>query len=333
MDLKGKRILLIAPIFFGYELEIIKEMESRGAKVDYIADRPFDKPWQKALNRAAPVLLKPQTEKLFKKKLSLFDTNANAEQYEIVLVIKGLTLSLAMHEELKRRYPLARKILYMWDSMENCPSVDKTLHFYDVTFSFDPEDAKKYKMKMRPLFFTKGFEKEFEAETANLYDISFIGTVHSDRYDVITKIKKSLPQNIKCYWYLYLQAKWVYAVYKIIKSSMRRASIKDFKFISIAKNEVQNVFKHSHCIVDIEHSKQRGLTMRTFETLGASKKLITTNSQITSYDFYDKNNILIINRLNPIIPNIFFQIKYKSINPSVYYKYSLSGWLDELLSI
>jgi hypothetical protein len=327
IDLTGKQILLIAPIFFGYELEIIKEIERRGAKVDYIADRPFDKPWQKALNRIAPAILRPHIEILFAQKLALFNT----QKYDIIFVIKGLTLSLNMHEELKRLYPTAYKILYMWDSMKNCLAVSQTLQLYDATFSFDPEDAQQYKMKMRPLFFTKGFEQKVKLD--NFYDVSFIGTMHSDRYGVLKKIRNNLSPTIKDYWYLYLQARWVYFVYKISKSSMRGAIISEFKFTPADKVEVLNVFKNSKCIVDIEHPKQRGLTMRTFEALGANKKIITTNQQICNYEFYNENNILIVDRNTPYVPDIFLKSEYKPINSILYRKYSIAGWLDEVLNL
>ena len=40
MNLSGKTVLLLAPKFFGYELEIKKERENLGAKVIYFDERP-----------------------------------------------------------------------------------------------------------------------------------------------------------------------------------------------------------------------------------------------------------------------------------------------------
>jgi hypothetical protein len=39
-ELQGKTVLLLAPKFFGYELEIQKELENLGAKVRYFDERP-----------------------------------------------------------------------------------------------------------------------------------------------------------------------------------------------------------------------------------------------------------------------------------------------------
>ena len=40
MNLSGKTVLLLAPKFFGYELEIKKELENLGARVIYFDERP-----------------------------------------------------------------------------------------------------------------------------------------------------------------------------------------------------------------------------------------------------------------------------------------------------
>lgn len=119
------------------------------------------------------------------------------------------------------------------------------------------------------MFFTSGFEKQQRINF--VYDISFIGTAHTDRYSVVSAIDKKLPVGAKKFWYLYLQAKWVYWFYRFTNSGFRQSSITDFEFDSISKVEVQSVFDQSKVILDIEHPKQTGLTIRTLETLGAKK--------------------------------------------------------------
>jgi hypothetical protein len=72
--------------------------------------------------------------------------------------------------------------------------------------------------------------------------------------------------------------------------------------------------------------------MRTFEALGAKKKLITTNSNIINYSFYNKNNILVIDRIDPKIPPSFFQTKFENIEGVTYDKLTLQGWIQELFA-
>jgi hypothetical protein len=70
--------------------------------------------------------------------------------------------------------------------------------------------------------------------------------------------------------------------------------------------------------------------MRTLEALGAGKKLVTTNSAIVQYDFFCSDNILVVDRNSPRIPESFFQVPYKQLSSQLYKKYSVSGWLGEL---
>jgi hypothetical protein len=325
MNLVGKSVLLIAPSFFGYEIEIQDEIRRRGADLDYLADRPYNKAWQTALTRFAPMLIQPWVNRLYKKLLNSFSTPS----YDLILVINGQTLSLDTLLELKMKNPKAKTILYMWDSIKNRPRVLESLQHYDHIYSFDSEDAEKFSMVLRPLFFTKGFEPTHKAVFK--YDLSFVGTIHSDRYEVIKKIQSNLDVSFKCFWYLYLQAKWVLWAFKFLKPHMRSAQSNEFQFCSIEKGDLQNVFLESKAIVDIEHPKQNGLTMRTFETIGACKKLITTNSNIRNYDFFCEENICVINRKHPTIPANFLRSEYKPLPTGLVYKYSISGWLDQLI--
>lgn len=72
--------------------------------------------------------------------------------------------------------------------------------------------------------------------------------------------------------------------------------------------------------------------MRTFETLGAGKKLVTTNASVRGHDFFDERNILVIDRLAPRIPSEFFEVPPVELGPAIRTRYSIAGWLDELLS-
>jgi hypothetical protein len=72
--------------------------------------------------------------------------------------------------------------------------------------------------------------------------------------------------------------------------------------------------------------------MRSLEAFGAHKKLITTNQSIRDYDFYSPNNICIIDRKNPQIPNSFFKEAFTPPELNLYQRYSLEGWVNEILT-
>ena len=113
--------------------------------------------------------------------------------------------------------------------------------------------------------------------------------------------------NIDAYLYLYIQSRILYFVYKILKPSFWFVSMDKFKFKGLDYNTVNENIEKSNTILDIHHPKQTGLTMRTIEMIGMNKKIITTNKDIINYDFYNPNNILVIDRKKIKINLDFFQ--------------------------
>ena len=72
--------------------------------------------------------------------------------------------------------------------------------------------------------------------------------------------------------------------------------------------------------------------MRTFETIGARRKLITTNANIRDYDFYDSRNICVVDRERlPHFNSSFFNEEYHLLSDELYRYYSISGWLESVV--
>lgn len=323
-SLAGKRVLFFAVRYFGYEQHIIAELRRRGAEVDYLPDRPFNTPMMTAITRYSRAAVMYFADRYYRRKLTEF----GEKQYDLVFVINGQTLSKGLLANLRDRLPRARFLFYIWDSMHNKPKAHQILPFFDECVTFDPEAALQYGMRLLPLFFAPGFEAiDIEPE----YDLSFIGTAHSDRFRIISTIDRGLTPDVSRLWYLFLQAPWVFYAQKTINPAFKQASYADFKYKTLPFTIVQDSFFKSRAIIDMEHPNQTGLTMRTFEAIGARKKLITTNSNIKNYDFYNPNNIHVIDRNNPHIPLEFLKTPYITLPPSTYYQYSLSGWIDNVL--
>lgn len=324
-SLEGKNVLFVAPQFFGYENEIRDELTRRGAIVDFLLDRPFSSPFLKAITRVRRQLVIGAADRYYQNTLA----ELGHKNYDFVFVISGQTLSTKTLRDWRTRFKHAKFCLYMWDSFGNRPWAIDNLSFFDQCFTFDRNDSARYNIHFRPLFFSSGFEKN--SSTTPKFDISFVGTTHTDRYAIISSIKRQLSNNDTSIMYMFLQAKWVFWLYKVINSSFKSAQISEFKFQPLGKAEVQEIFFSSKVILDIEHPQQTGLTMRTLETLGAQKKLVTTNAEVQKYDFYRPENICIIDRNEPALPDSFINTPYINISHEIYEKYRLSGWMDEIL--
>lgn len=321
----GKHILFMAPKFFGYEVEIARAISARGAIVDLLPDRPFGTPAMAAITRFAPSLVIPAATAYYRKLLSGFGRS----YYDIIFIVNGQTLSKDLLSELRSSFPRSRFVLYMWDSTENRQSAVEKFGFFDEISTFDPLSAKRFKLPLRHLFFGKGFVPDTQENF--IYHICFIGTAHSDRFGIVSRLDRQITPNLDRFWYLFLQARWVYYAYKMTNPGFRSAKIDNFRFEPIARPEVQDIVSKSRSVLDIEHPQQTGLTMRTLETFGAGKKLVTTNASILDTDLYDARNICVIDRNNPTIPSSFLETPYSPPPQEVYDRYSLDGWIDEIL--
>lgn len=94
--------------------------------------------------------------------------------------------------------------------------------------------------------------------------------------------------------YQYIQGKNVAFYYKILEFDFKEAKFSDFVYRRLSNVENNKKIMQSKNIIDCPKEGQTGLTIRTFEALGSSKKLITTSKSIRNYDFYKPENIYIV---------------------------------------
>ena len=134
------------------------------------------------------------------------------------------------------------------------------------------------------------------------------------------------------YKYLYCPHILVYIYNKLTNKAYKNVHKKDLSFVSKTQKEIYAVYNKAKCVLDIEMRAQTGLTMRTMDILGLRKKLITTNQDIVNYDFYNPNNILVIDRDNLNIDYGFLDLPYQDLDNDIYQKYSIRNWLIQLLS-
>lgn len=331
IDLNKKAVLLIAPEFFGYQIEISNNLKESGADVVFFDERPKNDFFTKAFIRINKNIIKKKITKYYDdilEKISntIFD-------YIIIINIEAMTSEIL--KKLRVQQPSAKYILYMWDSILNKKNTAELIGFFDSVYSFEKQDCAKIKtIKFRPLFYGDSYKHIADTTISKTkYDFCFIGTVHSDRYNILQKIIELKNEiEIKFFFYMFFQKRILFWMKKITDPKFKKAKIKDFHFRPLLPSQTMYYINNSKIIIDIHHPNQSGLTIRTIEALGAKKKLITTNADIKNYDFYNEDNILIIDRINPKIPINFYNSTYKEIPIKIYNKYSISSWIQDILS-
>ena len=329
MNLNGKTVLLLAPNFFGYELEIKKELENLGAKVVYFDERPKNDFFTKVFIR---LNLKYFISKKIKEYYQDIEKKIVNIKFDYIFLLNVETVPLNFIDKIKNNSSNTKILTYFWDSMNNRKQSLEYLNYSDRFFSFDSNDINLNKdIKFLPLFYINDYKNIAINKNELIYDISFIGTVHSDRYTIIKKIEEQAKEfNLKTYFYFYSPSKILFFFQKLFKKDFQIIKWNDVSFKSLSKLDVLNVIGKSKSIIDIQHPLQTGLTMRTIEIIGAKKKLFTTNKDVENYDFYNNNNILIINRNEPKLDIDFFKKDYEEIDEAIYEKYCLNSWLKTI---
>jgi len=326
--LNNKKVLLLTPSFFGYEIEIKNELEKMGVEVYHYDERPKN-------NFFTKVLIRLNLKKLLQNQIDVYYKNiikqTKKREIDYLLLINPETIDNKKIETIRCYHPTIKVYTYMWDSIKNKKNSLKLLDSSDRFFTFDYEDKKINKeIKFLPLFYINDY-RSLQAVSDYQYDFTFIGTVHSDRYTTIKEIEKfSVENDLKIFLYFYSPSRILFFFQKLFKKDFKNINRNDISYKSMSKADIVNVISKSRIIIDIQHPFQNGLTMRTLEMLGAKRKLLTTNNKVKEYDFYNDNNILIFDRSNVRIDKKFINIEYQDIDHGIYEKYSINGWLNKI---
>ncbi len=201
----------------------------------------------------------------------------------------------------KENNPDARVCLYYWNKMNDDNSELLKLDDIDDFYTFDPEDAEKYGIKYNEQFYTTDIKLKNKRPK---YDVCFLGR-DKGRTSAIEDAKKHFDDNN-------------------LNSDIRIiTSEKDF----ISYKKYLKMIENSKCILDIVSNNQKGTSLRGMESLFFKKKLITNNSNIANYDFYNKNNIFIIGKDNWKNISKFINSNYEEIDQDIVLKYDFKNWI------
>lgn len=327
MDNK-KSVLFIGPAFFGYEMSIKKAIEANGYHVDFFDERTSNHSVLKAVFRIKKSLLNTVIARYYK---NVLDQIKN-KKYDYFLLIKGEVVPAWFIIEFQKINPAAKLIYYTYDSINNNNknSVYILKHF-DACYSFDFEDVKKYpELKLKHLFYTDEFVSKGK-QAGKKYSISFVGTLHSNRYKII----KTLFGNFEnTYTFYFSPAKWFFYLDKKLKKDHKEIKWTDVSFDKLSKQQVADIFKASASVLDIQRFGQTGLTMRTFEVLAAGSILITTNAHVKDADFYDPDRIVLLSDMQSEQEILVIKQKIEANKPvstanNIFDKYYVNNWVKE----
>ncbi|TDL99138.1 MAG: hypothetical protein C4K58_07570 [Flavobacteriaceae bacterium] len=314
--MKPKNILLLSPTVFGYLDQIHSELIHQGVQSTMVHYHGYK--YKGFVEKVQNFFSKTFLDKNLKYKRSfqtMYDQIPSEKVYDCILLINPEYYN--KEDLLKLKSRTKKLITYLFDGVEKVPDSIKHIEVFDKVFCYDKSDVQKYGFQFITNYI---YHKPLENSTQKHLFFN-IASFDKSRFEVLKRITDHLDQN---HW-----------DYNFMLYHPKEVSYSQIKWIHnpIDVKEIQNFIASSKILLDIQREKQTGLSFRVFEALGNEKKLVTTNPDISSYDFYHPQNICIIDPKNPVIPKDFVASEYQKISEEILQKYRLSKWVKKVFDL
>lgn len=250
------------------------------------------------------------------------------ENIDYFFVVAGREFTESFIKKIKEKNPKIICILFLWDKFDET-SLRLNAHLFDLVFTFDKNDAEYHNFIFRPSFFINECLENPVEWPLKKHSILYVGAMRDRaRYDLIEKIYNyNLSEKDKKTSFLKL-----YVNPKNKNKLSREHDKKLIVFEKIPYIRLIEKIKESKVVLDIPYGDQKGLTLRAIESIATNTKIITTNEDIINYDFFNKKNILVINKKNIDIPTDFFTSPIEPAPDAIKFKYSALGFIEDIFN-
>lgn len=325
IGLKDKKILFLSVSFFKYERAIAKRLTEIGAEVDFYDERPSNSNFSKGIIRLNKKLYQSQITKYYNDIVS----EIQHKKYDYFLLIKGEAIPVFFLEKIRELNPDMEMIYYNFDPLKEYPNLISNLKYFDKKITFEYDDSVTYGLNFRPLFYLDEYKSLHQNAKAPEYDIVFIGSAHTDRYIVGEQVKaKAESLQLKTFFYYYAMGKIAFRIKKLIDKNLKKFDNNKLSFEKLSHQQIIDYYQKSRSVLDINKPFQYGLTIRTFEVLASGRKLITTNTDIKNYPFYNSKNIWVLDRDNIQLDEDFFKTDFEPLDEKTLYMMSLDSFIE-----
>lgn len=221
----------------------------------------------------------------------------------------------------------AKKALYIWDDLKFDKTSQSLIEYFDEVYSYSEADAELYQIKYVPNFFLDAFKYRDEPKDI---DIFYIGSMREKERLETLHIIDTHTENYKKILKLHGKP----AKIKLRLSPQEKNLGKYLSTKPLNMHELSAFYKRSRVLIDIPISGQQGLGLRPFEAIGSKCKLLSTNADIKRYDFYNRNNIFVLNKDFSNISQLekWIESPYEEYPAELYLKYSIDGFINQTIA-
>lgn len=324
------KIAVISLDHWNYDKHIVTKLKSRGIESIHInfGDFKHFSFRDRILNMFSKIFLKKNIKKI-KRQEYIIETLKKIGKQDQILVINPELIDRKFHLEIKNH--TTRYIAYLYDSVHRYPVEHLLDGVFDTVFSFDNEDVKKFNFKQTTNYIHLE-KKPLNKASFIKQECFYIGTL-DNRLNLLNKIAYKLNELKITFQFIIIRKKtWKEKLFSKTINEIQENGVL-FQSKRINQNEIGKYYDQTNVIFDLVRENQTGLSFRIFEAMSYQKKIITSNKSIINYDFYNTNNILLVNDNNLNIDINFFNKPYQPIPEEIYTKYTLDSWIDTVFEL
>ena len=319
------KICVISFDFWGYDAHIVGTLKEKGIEANHIkiGAVSYENFGERLTNLFSKVFLGKNLKYQKRQKFVIEQLDKLGHQDQI-LVLNADTFDHSTLEYMKKS--TNRFITFLYDNLDRYPVQDK-LHFFDKIYSFDDKDIEKH-----------GFER-----LTNYNYLPFLSQEKQNPSEdalYITSYDKKRIKQLDILSQKFEELRLKFDLYVIGKKSWKNQLMKPFsknKIVftrkRISHENLPEFYKRTKVILDLMRENQYGLSFRVFEAMALEKKIITDNEKIKNYDFYNPNNILVLNKDFSNITKDFFETPYQPLPEEIYEKYTLEKWVEQVFNL
>ena len=319
------KICVISFDFWGYDAHIVETLKEKGIEANHIkiGAVSYENFGERLTNLFSKVFLGKNLKYQKRQKFVIEQLDKLGYQDQI-LVLNADTFDHSTLEYMKKS--TNRFITFLYDNLDRYPVQDK-LHFFDKIYSFDDKDIEKH-----------GFER-----LTNYNYLPFLSQEKQNPSEdalYITSYDKKRIKQLDILSQKFEELRLKFDLYVIGKKSWKNQLMKPFsknKIVFTRKRinheNLPEFYKRTKVILDLMRENQYGLSFRVFEAMALEKKIITDNEKIKNYDFYNPNNILVLNKDFSNITKDFFETPYQPLPEEIYKKYTLEKWVERVFNL
>ncbi|MFV0346373.1 MAG: hypothetical protein ACK5IQ_09050 [Bacteroidales bacterium] len=322
------KICLISYDFWNYDGYIVDALKKKSIDAYHIKMYTWQYPNRKARvrNMLSKTFLKKNLKTKWRQMMVLEKLEEIGKQDQI-LIINPEYIELEFHTRISKYTD--RYVAFLYDSLARNPA-KHTFHFFDKIFTFDYNDATETP-KLEHINNYIYWEHLPAEQQKSKVSLTFVASADKERDRLMSKLIANLIHNDISYFF-HIVGKSNHLKKKFINTKSPNGKVINAKK-SISHQELKSIYSRSVAILDIVREQQTGLSFRFFEAMALEKKVITNNHNVKNYEFYNPNNIMILDQDMTFKDNDFFNSPYEKLPKEIYEQYTISHWVEKVFNL